>query len=874
MKTKWLLLLSFAILTALPAFAATPCPPSSPWPPVAGPMVKTVPWVPPAAPLCLITPHDAISGNPSPSPTNFLKATTDSSAVAYYWDYGDGTPAMSWSTVTNPYDIGTSHTYTGTTGTSFTATVYVKDGATPPNVNSAKYYLTIRDSSLQVKSNLAIDAGLWRMHREMNRSGTGSTMVGFWNSGNNTSGGYVGNYAVNTTAFLVNGHAFDSDPTNPDPYAETAMRGLNGVLENLSTYSIPNSVTNARGTFNPDGNGNGVAVFVPTDGQPMYEGGMVMDMLAATGQPNFVSAVGGSGIVSQTLQTILQDMVDYYTYCQNINSGGYNGGWRYSCRSGDSDNSVCQWAAIGMIAAHDQFGINYPPPISGSGTSPVLLANQDWLTYDFDGYGYGYTSPGYYPWGAWAVTPSGMVQLAMSGIGRGAPGSPTQWDHVEDWVRANFGGPLGYYYGLFSFTKSMLLYPGGSLSQLCNRDGFPSNNPTNCIDWYNADTTKGDAIDGVAKTLTNAQVGDGYWWCHEQSGTQCYFETAWATIMLNKTVFKSGLPVAVIDASPSTVINGGQVNLTGKNSFHQDKTKQIMLWEWDFSGTGSGAFSASGVNQIGVTIHTSATTFPVSFPVRLRVTDNSTPTPQTAIATLTVTITNPPFPPTANAGGPYNICPQAAYLPYFLNGTGSTAAPGHLSGSTDPNNSITNYEWDLLGSGTYSVSGPTLSQPRVDNFYANAGLLGSGSSVLVGLRVTDNSMLSFGAPANLQGTASANLRLLTATDELCTHCVLTAQAIPHGAVPGHAGYIQLVWLETGQDHYNIYRGTANGGPYALLGAVKNTIAGTGKSMGYTDSSTLTAGVTYFYRIAPATTADVETCQSNQATVSGTLPKGR
>jgi hypothetical protein len=834
-----------------------------------------VPWVPPTAPLCLITPHDAISGNPAPSPTNYLKATTDSSAAYYYWDYGDGSPAMSWTTVTNPYDIGTTHTYVGTTGTSFTATVYVKDGATPPNINSAKYYLTIRDSSLQVKSNLAIDEALWRIHREMNsRTNSGPTMFGYWNNWNYTASPYVGNNAVNTTAFLVNGHAMDSDPTNPDPYAETAMRGLNGVLNSLVTTPIPSSVTNGRGTFNPDGNNNGVGTYTSWDGQPMYEDGMVMDMIAATGQPNFVTQVGGGGIVNQTLQTILQDLFDYYTYCQTIGQGNYNGGWRYGCLYSSSDNSICQWAAIGMIAAHDQFNINFPAPIPGPGTSPVLLANQDWLNYDYYNGTYGYTDPGSYAWGPYAVTPSGMVQLVMNGMGRGTPGSDTQWDHVEDYIRTNFGGPLGYYYGLFSFTKSMLLYPGGSLTQLCNRDGFPSNNLTNCVDWYNADTAKGDALDGVAKTLTNSQQGDGYWWCSEQDSPQCYFETAWATIMLNKTVFKSGLPVAVIDASPSTVINGGTVNFTGKNSFQQDSTKKIVLWEWDFSGTGSGAFTASGVSQNGVVIHSTSTTYPVSFPVRLRVTDNTTPTPLTAITTMTITITNPPFPPTANAGGPYNICPQAAYLPYFLNGTGSTAAPGHLTGSNDPNNSITNYEWDLLGSGTYVLSGSTLSQPRVDDFYSAHGLLGSGSSILVGLRVTDNSVASFGAPANLQGVATANLRLLTATDELCTHCVLSAQAIAHGPAGGKAGYIQLVWLETGQDHYNIYRGTVNGGPYTLIGSVKNTIAGTGKSLGYTDSSTLTAGVTYYYRIAPATLADVETCQSNQANASGTLPKGR
>jgi len=84
----------------------------------------------------------------------------------------------------------------------------------------------------------------------------------------------------------------------------------------------------------------------------------------------------------------------------------------------------------------------------------------------------------------------------------------------------------------------------------------------------------------------------------------------------------------------------------------------------------------------------------------------------------------------------------------------------------------------------------------------------------------------------------------------------------------------LLWLETGADHYNIYRGTTNGGPYTMLGTVTNTMVGTGKSMGYTDNGSLVAGTTYYYRIAPATPADIETCQSNQASVSGTLPKGR
>jgi hypothetical protein len=264
-------------------------------------------------------------------------------------------------------------------------------------------------------------------------------------------------------------------------------------------------------------------------------------------------------------------------------------------------------------------------------------------------------------------------------------------------------------------------------------------------------------------------------------------------------------------------------------------------------------------------------TFPVNFPIRLRVTDNTAPTPLTAIATLNIVITNPPFPPTANAGGPYNICPQPAYLPFYLNGSGSKAAPGHLG--SNPDNYLTNYQWDLLGNGTYPLSGATLIQPQVDAYYASQGLLGSGQTMFVNLRVTDNSAISFGGP-NLQGIASTQVKLLLAADQLCSKCVGNGTAVPHGAVPSHAAYIALVWIETGSDHYNIYRGTVNGGPYTKIGTVANTVKGTGGTLGYQDNGPLTLGVPYYYRIAPATLADIETCQSNQANASGTIPRVR
>jgi hypothetical protein len=822
-------------------------------------MVKAVPWVIPQPPLCIITPHDTVSGQ-----STTLKATTDSTATQYYWDYGDGTPAMAWTNVSNTYNLGAAHTYTGAPGTTFVATVYVKNAG--GTVNSGKYFVAVRVDSLDVRVNIAIDKALWRLHLDMSsRSGSGASMVGYWNSGAHTSGGYIGNHAANVTAFLVNGHQPDSDLNNPNPYAETVLRGLNRTLNGLTRRTIPSSITNRRGTFNPDQNGNGYAVYVSAD--DTYQTGMVMDMIAATGQPDMVAAVGTNGIIGQTFRTIGQDMFDYYAYCQNTSSGTPGGGWRYGCPDGSSDNSVCQWAAVGFMGLRDKFGLTFPPAIPGPGTSPVLLANRDWLNYSFYSGTFGYTDPNYFPWGPSAVTPSGMVQLAMNGLGRGVPGSPTMFDQTENWIRANFTGPLGYYYGLFSFTKSMLHHPGGALSQLCARDGFPSNNLTNCIDWYRDPTL------GVATRLVSQQGANGDWWGHNYTGAQYYFETGWATIMLNRTVYSSGLPVAVIDASPTTIINGALVNFTGKNSFHQDPSKQIALWEWDLSGTGSGPFTAIGVNQSNIAIHTDSTTFPHTFPVRLRVTDN-TPTPQTAITILNITITNPPFPPTANAGGPYSVCPQPAYLPFYLNGTGSKDGTngGHSPGN--PPNQITKYEWDVLGNGTYPLSGPTLSQPRVDDFYAAAGILGSGATLAINLRVTDNSAASYPPSPNLTATATTQLVLRAATDLLCTKCVSSAQAIGHGAVPGKPAYIALLWVETGAHHYNIFRSTTDNGPYTMIGTVTNTVLNTGKTLAYGDTGPLLPGRTYYYRIAPATAADIETCQSNQASTSGSIPSGR
>src|ERR1019366_7583851 len=146
------------------------------------------------------------------------------------------------------------------------------------------------------------------------------------------------------------------------------------------------------------------------------------------------------------------------------------------------------------------------------------------------------------------------------------------------------------------------------------------------LDWYAAQTpaTGGtDPTDGVARTLIASQCAGGstactqpggYWNGPSYDASQFPFTTAWAIIMLNKTIFTAGAPVAVATASPNPAVVGQTVTLTGSGSFHQDPNKQIVNWQWN--GITVPAFSATGP--------TATTSFGAlgDYQIRLTVTDN------------------------------------------------------------------------------------------------------------------------------------------------------------------------------------------------------------------------------------------------------------
>ena len=241
---------------------------------------------------------------------------------------------------------------------------------------------------------------------------------------------------------------------------------------------------------------------------------------------------GPVNVIGQTYGNIVQDMVDMYSYCITPSNPG--GAWQYGCQSG-WDNSTSQWAAIGIISAVRGFGSTVDPV--------VATWNKVWLGSSQQAggiFGYSNSNP---IWGPFATTPSGMVQLTMDSVGRG----DAAWDHAETYLRDNFGNAptsystsmKAYYYGMFSFTKSMLLHdPGGVLTPITMLKSATSG--VNPIDWYAAETSKGDPTDGVARFLVGQQNAAGYWYnTLAPSGGQYPFSTGWAIIMLRRTVFTS-----------------------------------------------------------------------------------------------------------------------------------------------------------------------------------------------------------------------------------------------------------------------------------------------------------------------------------------------
>ena len=669
-------------------------------------------------------PHDAWIGKEI-----ILKGTAhdpdgDNTLAAYKWDFGDGY-STDWIAGVNPYVIEAKHTYTGTMadgtpyseGKFFTAWLYVKDN--DENVGKDSYYTAIRDVStpekkLPIEVNVAIDNGLWWLHKQQSRGAYGDgTEYGYWVS---SSGYHVSFTAASTEAFELQGHLPSGDRSE-DPYVETVQRGLNYLFNQFYTYSISQDATYCP-LGNPDVNDNGIGLACFSGGisQQIYESGMALMAISSSGSPNRIAATGSPNVVGRTYKDIVQDMVDFMAWGQSDPyTGVFEGGWRYYANYGQSDNSVSQWPVIGMEAAERNFGtsgVTVP-----SFVRPELLK---WLTYSqgSDG-GFGYQGPG--SWENTAKTGAGCAMLYWTGV----PATDTKFQNALSFLNAHWYDSassytnFGDYYTMYAIMKGM-------------RIPHPNVESIGTHDWY-AEYAR--YIVDQQNSYGGEYVVDHSWLGSVVDGT---LATAWAIAILTPTLVKPG-PVADAGPDVSNFPPTIPVKFDASGSYHRDPTKSIALYEWDFDSDGTWDYSGTDVKvehaypayKTDDSIDWDKTA--KDYTATLRVTDNSDPALEDT-DTCVVHITPPPWKPVADPNGPYK---GFTGISIQLDGSKSYDPESKMYPQGHPwYETIAKYEWDLDNDGQFDDSLAVEPSYKWD----------TKGTYSVGLRVTDSQ------PSGLGGT--------------------------------------------------------------------------------------------------------------------------
>lgn len=222
-------------------------------------------------------------------------ADGDGTLATYEWDFGDGSPPET-GTVTDPYVIEARHTYVGNIGDIFVASLTVTDSSDQSGTD--QYLVEIKDEAkLTVQVNVAIDEGLWRLHKDQDR-GTfgGGTPYGYWPYGNP-----VAATSASTEAFEIQGSLPTGD-SGEDPYVETVQRGLNYLLANLYVQPVSQHPDYCP-QGDPDVNANGLGFL--SHGHTIYESGMALMALSSSRCPSCTAATGISEVVGRSYSDIV-----------------------------------------------------------------------------------------------------------------------------------------------------------------------------------------------------------------------------------------------------------------------------------------------------------------------------------------------------------------------------------------------------------------------------------------------------------------------------------------------------------------------------------------------------------------------------------------
>jgi hypothetical protein len=616
-----------------------------------------------------------------------LKGIARGGAAEYQWDFGDGSPVTAWAAITDPYNLGVSHIYTGAVGQLFIATLYVRDGN--GNTDQDTYRVQIHESSdlsiplhLDVRINMAVDEGLWWLHTHMVRDTFPAGSPGYAQPYGYWDPTYypLGAVCVAVDAFQLHGSKAIMD-YNADPYVETVQRALNYLLYQTYSFSI-----GPQPAGNPDTNGNGIGLVAnesasASDTRQTYLGGICLTALASSGAANRVAAVGGANVHGRTYDKIVQDMVDFFAWGQ-VDSGSGRGGWRYYGNYSGSDMSTTQWPPLGMLVAEKEMPlvIKVPQFVRDELIRFLDATQNNALNNDNGAFAYD-TSTAYYNVTKAAAgilsheflgTPltDPKVQKTIGFIYRHWNDTGSSWDDTQ--LRGNS-------YGMYGVMKAFRL-PEPDITRVTEYDYNAGHQTGNSFDWYH--TPAGQTQEGLASYNVRTQQADGSW-DDVVGSNKLYdaFATGWRVLTLLSPIIP---PEAVICRCDQQEYDLNQtVTLNGSCSFHPDITRRIVSYEWDLDNDGQ-FDDATGVQA------TIPGGFPQTgdYPVTLRVTDDNPGGSQSDTFECTVVVHPPPHCPHPVAGGPYI-------------GWVNVPVPLDGSGSSDPDNQIVSYEWDLDNDGLF-----------------------------------------------------------------------------------------------------------------------------------------------------------------------------
>lgn len=636
-----------------------------------------VPWNP-ANPS---TPHSTYSGAQTT-----LKGIARN-ATEFRWDFGDGN-GTAWTAISDTYNLGVSHTYTGALRQLFIATLYVRDAN--GQVSQDEYLIEIQESTdlsirahLDVRINMAIDEGLWWLHTNMIRDTYPDGSPGYEQKYGYWDPGYypLGSTSVAVDAFQLHGSKAHLDFDN-DPYVETVQRGLNYILYNTYAFNIDEEPAG-----NPDANGNGIGLVSnqsssATDSRQTYLGGIAMLTLASSGAPNRLAKCGGDYVYGRTMSEIIQDMVDFWAWGQ-VDSGNGRGGWRYYANYSDSDMSTAQWPPLAMMAAENNMGSVVPQFVRDE--LALFLDYVQSTDMDDDNGGFGYDTPDL--WNNITKASAGIichefigtpltdprVESAIGFIYRHWDDTGTSWDHTK---------LHGNSYGMYGTMKAFRI-PEPDILRVTEYDYNAGQQTDSSFDWYYTPTGQQEL--GLATYNVQTQQADGSW-DDNVGSNQLYdaFATGWRVLILLKGVTVIPPEAVICDCDEQEYNLNQTINLDGSCSYHQDRNRRIVNYSWDLGCDGNPDVSGPEATILG------GFSTAGYYPVCLTVTDDNPEDPQTAVAECSVFVHPPPHCPHAFAGGPYL-------------GWVNVPLQFNAGASWDPDNEIASYEWDLDNDGLFGA---------------------------------------------------------------------------------------------------------------------------------------------------------------------------